>query len=137
MRPFSCFLSPHLPGFCRACTVCIWAYFRAVPTADPGVRGKLNRMAFCAQFCPDGTLKPQERGQCPVLSLLPLTFAGVILHQTCGSAFGFATAVAEQCSLSLLVPFWLAVSINSRFAAEEDKCALVGISLSPGINLSI
>lgn len=137
MCPFSCFLLPHLPSFSLVCTMCIWVYLRAVVAADPDVRGKLNRMAFGAQFCPDGTCQLQERGQCPVLSLLTLTLAGVILHRTCGSLFGFATTTAEQCSRSLLVPSLLAVSINSRFAAEEDKCALVGILLSPGINLSI
>lgn len=117
--------------------MCIWVYLRAVVAADPNVRGKLNRMAFGAQFRPDGTCQPQERGQCPALSLLTMTLAGVILHQTCGSLFVFATTTAEQYSCSLLVPSLLAVSINSRFAAEEDKCALVGILLSPGINLSI
>lgn len=137
MHPFSCFLLPHLPSFCLVCTMCIWVYRRAAPTADPDVRGKLNRMAFGAQFRPDGTCQPQERGQCPALSLLTMTLAGVVLHQTCGSLFVFATTTAEQYSCSLLVPSLLAVSINSRFAAEEDKCALVGILLSPGINLSI
>lgn len=108
MHPFSCFLLPHLPSFCLVCTMCIWVYRRAAPTADPDVRGKLNRMAFGAQFCPDGTCQPQERGQCPALSLLTMTLAGVILHQTCGSLFVFATTTAEQYSCSLLVPSLLA-----------------------------
>lgn len=60
---------------------------------------------------------------------------GVILHQTCRSSFWF---VMTERKLTLASgAFSLALNTSSRFAAEEDKHALIGILLSPGINLSI
>lgn len=74
-----------------------------------------------------------------MLSLLTLTFAEVSGYSTWNvwKHFLFCDDSHREMLTLASGAFLLALSTSSRFVAEEDKHALVGILLSPGINLSI
>lgn len=69
------------------------------------------------------------------MQLLELTF--VLVWAYFASVEALFVLYRERESSLASGAFSLALRTNSRFAAEEDKHALVGILLSPGINLSI
>lgn len=74
-----------------------------------------------------------------MLSLVTLTFAAVSSSSVWNVWKHFLFYVSSYREMLTVTSgaFLLTLSTNSRFAAVEDKHALFGILLSPGINLSI
>lgn len=105
-----------------------------VPALTLGIRRELSRMVCSFHICPDGTNPVRGTGPCIAAAGVDLCISVGLF---CISRITFCFVTTERKLTLVSGAFSLALRTNSRFAAEEDKHALVGILLSPGINLSI